>query len=360
MSFSVILNLVYFVIVLGILVFVHEFGHFLVARLAGVKVLTFSLGFGKKILRFTRGETEYAVSAVPLGGYVKMLGESTDDVVEEADVPRSFSNKSPLARMLIVFAGPFFNVLFAVVVFFVMFLGGYPTPSDSTRVGEVMKGEPAYEAGIRPGDVITRIDDKPVKEFTDIHSAVNAAGARPLTLQVDRGGEVLAFRVTPKLADDKNLFGETTGQSVRIGVGRATETRRDSLYEAIPHAFTHTANMTELTIVGIGKLITGSISRKNLGGPIMIYQQVGEQAKAGLTRFLNLLAVISISLGVFNLFPIPILDGSHILFAFIEMVVRRRIPDSTVEFAQKVGLGLLICIMVLATFNDIARLFHVG
>jgi regulator of sigma E protease len=356
---SAVLNIIYFVIVLGILVFVHEFGHFLVARLAGVKVLTFSLGFGKKIVRFKRGETEYAISAVPLGGYVKMLGESTDDVVEEEDATRAFSNKPPLARMLIVFAGPFFNVLFAVLVFFAMFLAGYPTPSDSARVGEVIKGEPAYEAGIRTGDVITRIDDKAVREFTEIHSMVNAAGQRPLVFQVDRNGKILTLRITPKLSDDKNVFGETTGQSVRIGVGRALETKRDSITEAIPHAFVHTANMTQLTIVGIGKLITGSISRKNLGGPILIYQQVGQQAKAGLTQFLNLLAVISISLGVFNLFPIPILDGSHILFAFIEMVVRRRIPDSTVEFAQKVGLGILICIMVLATFNDITRFFHV-
>lgn len=354
---SSLLNILYFVIVLGILVFVHEFGHFLVARMAGVKVITFSLGFGRKLLRFKRGETEYVVSAVPLGGYVKMLGESTDDVVEEEDASRSFSNKPPFARMLIVFAGPFFNVVFAVFVFFAMFLGGYPTPSDSTRVGDVMKGEPAYEAGIRTGDVITRIDGKPVREFTDIHSAVNTAGQRPLVFEIDRNGEVLTFRITPKLSDEKNVFGETTGQSVRIGVGRALETRRDSIGEAIPHAFIHTVNMTELTIIGIGKLITGSISRSNLGGPILIYQQVGQQAKAGLAHFLNLLAIISISLGVFNLFPIPILDGSHILFAFVEMVVRRRIPDSTVEVAQKIGLGILICIMVLATFNDITRFF---
>jgi regulator of sigma E protease len=353
------LNLIYFIIVLGILVFVHELGHFIVARWAGVKVITFSLGFGKKLLRFQRGETEYAVSAVPLGGYVKMLGESTDDIVAEEDTGRSFANKSPFARMLIVFAGPFFNVLFAVAVFFVMFLTGYPTPSDSTRVGEVMKGEPAYEAGLKPGDVITRIDNAPVNEFTQIHTIVNSAGARSLVFQIDRKGETITVRITPRLADDKNAFGEITGQSMRIGVGRALETKRDSLSAAIPNAFIHTANMTVLTVVGIGKLVTGSISRKNLGGPILIYQQVGQQAKAGLSHFLNLLAVISISLGVFNLFPIPVLDGSHILFAAIEIVVRRRIPDKTVEFAQKVGLGILICIMVLATFNDISRFFHV-
>jgi regulator of sigma E protease len=167
------------------------------------------------------------------------------------------------------------------------------------------------------------------------------------------------MEITPKAADDKNIFGEVTGKSLRIGVGRAMEIRRDSLLDAVPNAFFHTVDMTVVTVQGLGKLITGSISRKNLGGPIMIYQEVGRQAERGLSYFLNLLAVISISLGVFNLFPIPILDGSHILFAAIELVVRRRISDRTVEFAQKVGLGILICIMVLATFNDITRIFHV-
>ena len=145
------LNLIYFIIVLSILIFVHEFGHFLVARMAGVKVLTFSLGFGKKLLTFKRGETEYAISALPLGGYVKMLGESTDDVVPEGEASRSFANKPPHVRTLIAFAGPFFNVLFAVLIFFVIFTTGYPVPSTSTQVGQVMPGEPAYTAGLQAG-----------------------------------------------------------------------------------------------------------------------------------------------------------------------------------------------------------------
>jgi regulator of sigma E protease len=290
---------------------------------------------------------------------VKMLGESTDDVVSEADADRSFAQKSPLARMAIVFAGPFCNVLFAAVVFFIMFLSGYPFPSDTTRVGDVMKGEPAAEAGIKSGDVITKIDSIPVLKFTDIHDVVNKAGSRPMKFEIDRNGKLLTMEITPKFADDKNIFGEVKGKSLRIGVGRAMEIRHDSLFEAGTNAFFHTVDMTVITVQGIGKLVTGSISRKNLGGPIMIYQEVGRQAERGLSYFLNLLAVISISLGVFNLFPIPILDGSHILFAAIELVVRRRISDRTVELAQKVGLTILICIMVLATFNDITRIFHV-
>jgi regulator of sigma E protease len=359
MPYNLGLNTIYFVVVLGVLVFVHEFGHFLVARLAGVKVITFSLGFGKKILRWQRGETEYAVSAVPLGGYVKMLGESTDDVVSIEEQSRSFAHKPPFVRILIVFAGPFCNILFAVVVFFAMFLTGYPFPSSSTRVGDVIKGEPAYEAGVKPGDVIRKIDSTPVSKFTDIRDVIEKAGNRPLKVEIDRNGKPFVMEMTPRWGDDKNAFGELTGKSLRIGVGRSLETKRDSIAEALPNAFIHTFDMTVLTIEGIGKLIKGSISRKNLGGPIMIFTEVGKQAKQGLSYFLNLLAVISISLGIFNLFPIPILDGSHILFAAIELVVRRRISDKTVEVAQKVGLGILICIMVLATFNDITRLFHV-
>jgi regulator of sigma E protease len=358
MSYNI-LTLIYFVVVLGILVFVHEFGHFLVARMAGVKVLTFSLGFGKKLLRWQKGETEYAISAFPLGGYVKMLGESTDDAVLEEERGRSFAHKSPLARMAIVFAGPFCNILFAVVVFFVMFLTGYPVPSDSNRVGNIMKGEPAYEAGMKPGDVITKIDDTAVRTFKEIHDIVDKGGPRLHAFEINRDGKILILKITPQPADNKNIFGERTGRSVRIGVEPSMEIARDPFTKAVPNAFLHTADVTVLTVVGIGKLITGSISRKNLGGPIMIYQQVGQQAKKGLAYFLNLLAVISISLGIFNLFPIPILDGSHILFAAIELIIRRRISDKTVEFAQKVGLGILICIMVFATFNDVTRFFHV-
>ena len=359
MPYNLSLNAIYFVVVLGLLVFVHEFGHFIVARLSGVKVITFSLGFGKKLLRWTRGETEYAISAVPLGGYVKMLGESTDDVVSSEEQGRSFAHKPPFIRMLIVFAGPFCNILFAVVVFFAMFITGYPYPSSSTRVGDVIKGEPAYEAGVRSGDIITRIDNTPVSKFTDIHDVIEKSGIRPIVVEVNRDGKILLLTMTPRWGDDRNAFGEVTGKSLRIGVGRALETKRDSFIDALPNAFLHTVDVTVLTVVGVGKLIKGSISRKNLGGPIMIFNEVGKQAKLGLSYFLNLLAVISISLGIFNLFPIPILDGSHILFAAIELVVRRRISDRTVEFAQKVGLGILICIMVLATFNDITRMFHI-
>lgn len=355
------LNLLYFVIVLSILIFVHELGHFLVARLTNVKVLTFSLGFGKKLTSFRRGETEYVVSAIPLGGYVKMLGESTEDVVPEEEIGRSFANKPPLVKMCIAFAGPFFNVLFAGVVFFVMFLTGYPVPSSTTEIGQVIKGDPAYQAGLRGGDIIRSIDGRPVEQWTDLQKAVNRADlSRPLKFRIDRQGKLFDIDITPKVADEKNVFGETVGKVNLIGVGPASVTKKESLVGATSKAAVDTYNLTELTIVGIAKLIAGSISPKNVGGPILIFQQVGERAKAGKSSFLFFLALISINLGVVNLLPIPVLDGSHILFSFVEFVIRRRIPQKTIEWSQKVGIGVLICIMMLAFFNDITRFFHVG
>ena len=352
-------NLLYFVIVLSILIFVHEFGHFLFARLAGVKVLTFSLGFGKKLLSFKRGETEYVVSAVPLGGYVKMLGESTEDVVPEEEALRSYSNKPPLVRILIAFSGPFFNVLFALLVFFVIFLTGYPVPSTTTQIGQVIPGDPAAAAGLKPGDVITRINGHQVSQWSELQKTVSTSDLRPMKFEIDRKGQRLEAWITPKLRDEKNVFGEIVGKLKLIGIAPTNETRKESLGGAASKAVVDTCNLTGLTVVGIVKLIKGSISTKNLGGPILIFQQAGERAKAGKSSFLFFLSLISINLGVVNLFPIPILDGGHIFFSILELIVRRKIPTRAIEVAQKVGLGILVCIMVLATFNDVLRLFHV-
>ncbi len=349
------LNAVYFAIVLGILVFVHELGHFIVARFADVKVLTFSLGFGKKLIKFKRGETEYAVSAVPLGGYVKMLGESVDDVITEEDLPRAYSSKPPLVRLAIAFSGPFFNVLFAALVFFVMLVTGYPGPSTATKIGVVMKGEAADKAGIRSGDLVTAIDGRPISEWTQLQKIIKGSAGKQLTFDVTRDGKPIDIRVTPQYTNERNEFGEVTGKAYLIGVAPATVTERESVSAAVPKAGFLTYHYTRLTILGIGKLIKGSISPKNVGGPILIFQQVGKQAKEGSGHFLLFLAIISINLGVVNLLPIPILDGGHILFSLIEVVVRRKIPDRTVAIAQKIGLGILICIMVLATFNDLDR-----
>ncbi|HUJ68830.1 MAG TPA: site-2 protease family protein, partial [Syntrophorhabdales bacterium] len=287
------LNLIYFVIVLAILIFVHELGHFLVARLSGVKILTFSLGFGRKLLTFKGGETEYAISAVPLGGYVKMLGESGEDEVPEEEAHRAFSNKPPLVKMAIAFSGPFFNVLFAAFVFFIIFLTGFEAPTNGTRIGKVPEGQPAYSAGLREGDTVTSIDGRAVSQWTELQKAVtDDAGLKPLKFEIMRQGKPEVLTITPKATEEKSLFGESLGKTrPLIGVAPAMELRKESLAGAGPMAVVEAYDWTELTVVGIVKLIKGSISPKNVGGPILIFQQVGQSAKAGRSSFLRLLAI---------------------------------------------------------------------
>ncbi len=351
------LNVLYAIIALSILIFVHELGHFLVARLADVKVLAFSLGFGKKLLSFRRGETEYILSAVPLGGYVKLLGESTDDVVSDEETHRSYSNKSPIIKILIAFSGPFFNILFAALLFFFIFLSGHSVLS--TQVGSVEKDFPAAQAGIEKDDVIVSIDGKPVEEWSQLMEAISQSEIKPLKFGVKRDGKYFEVWITPREMEGKNIFGEKVDRKV-IGVVASNKflERKESVPGALSKAVIQTYNLSELTVVGIVKLIQGTISPKNIGGPLLILQTAGKQAKEGKKNFMYFIAIISINLAVVNLLPIPILDGGHILFYFVEMVIRRKIPQKTIEIAQKVGISILILIMVLAFFNDIMRLFY--
>jgi regulator of sigma E protease len=222
-----------------------------------------------------------------------------------------------------------------------------------------MTGEPAYDAGLKPGDVITRINGRGINKWSELQKIVSSSDFHPLKFEIDRQGRLIVVWITPKLHDEKNVFGETVGKMMIVGVAPANEIKRESVTGAASKAVVDTYNLTELTIVGIGKLIKGSISAKNVGGPLLIFQQAGERAKAGKSSFLFFLALISINLGIVNLLPVPVLDGGHIFFSAIELVVRRKIPVKAIDVAQKVGVGILVCIMVLATFNDVMRLFHV-
>jgi regulator of sigma E protease len=351
-----IVNIIYGFIALSLLILVHEFGHFMVARLANVKVLAFSLGFGKKLLKFKRGETEYALSLVPLGGYVKLLGESTEDEIAEEDIPRSYTHKPAWVKILIAFAGPFFNIVFAFLLFYLVFMSGYSV--ISTKVGSAEKGLPAYEAGIRQGDIIMSADGKPVEEFGDLMEAMSVAGEGPLKFVVKRDGQILNLTIAPKLMESKNLFGEPIKRKI-IGVTPSSDlvTRKETFAGAASRAAYQTYNLSKITLLGIVKLIQGSISPKNIGGPILILQAAGKQANEGVSSLIYFVGLISINLGVVNLLPIPILDGGHILFHFIELITRRRLSDKAMEIAQKVGLAILILIMVFAFYNDLDRIF---
>ncbi len=353
------INIIYGIIALSLLILVHELGHYLAARLANVKVLAFSLGFGKKLFTFRKGETEYALSAVPLGGYVKLLGESEEDEIPEEELHRSYFNKPAPVRILIAFAGPFFNLLFAMVLFFCIMLSGYNVLS--TKVGTVEKGYPAAEAGIKEGDVIIAIEGKEISEWSELMDAMAEAPSRPLKVTVKRDGTVLDLMIAPKETESKNIFGETVTRKI-IGVGASNEflTKHETLSGAMSKSAYQTYNLSKLTIAGIYKLIVGSISPKQIGGPLMILQVAGKQAKEGSKNLIYFVALISINLGVVNLLPIPILDGGHILFHLIEMVTRRKLSPKTIDVAQKVGMGILIAVMALAFWNDITRIFFHG
>jgi regulator of sigma E protease len=350
------ISFLYFLIALALLILVHEFGHFMVARIFNIKVLTFSIGFGKKLVRFMRGETEYAISICPMGGYVKLLGESPDEEVAEEDKARSFSHKPPYVRILVALAGPVFNILLALVVFYFVSIMGYNVPS--ARVGNVAENMPAQMAGIQKGDTITKIDGKEIGEFLDIASSLEKARTDTVKVTVDRNGIPMDFTVKPTMIQEKDIFGEPYTRRV-LGIERSDEVikKRHSPIKAVPLSLYMTWEYSRITVVGVVKIIQGSISPKNIGGPVLIFQEASKRAKKGFGDFVLFFALISINLGVINLLPIPVLDGGHILFNAIEIIIRRKIPQKVQEVSQTVGLVILLLVMVFAFYNDFDRIF---
>ncbi len=345
-----------FVVVLGVLIFIHELGHFLVARRAGVKVLTFSIGFGPKLIKRTVGDTEYALSAFPLGGYVRLLGDDPKEVIAPQDLHRSFLNQSVSKKMAIVFAGPLFNLLLALVIFVGIFMMGVPVLT--AEVGEVQEG-PAQQAGILSGDMIVAIDGKKVTQWEDIRGMLQESRGKEVTVEVKRGEEVLTMKMTPVQKEAKNIFGETQMQwLIGIAPKGTIITQRHNPVTAAYLGFKRTVEVTELTIVGIVKLIEGKLPANTIGGPIMIAQLAGQQAAQGFLNVLLFIAILSINLGVINLLPIPILDGGHLVFFAIEGVLGRPISLRKREVAQQVGLFILICLMLFAIYNDVDRIIN--
>lgn len=352
------LGVVAAVIVLGFLVVVHEFGHFLVAKRSGVGVLKFSVGFGPKIVGRTYGDTEYALSAIPLGGFVKMVGEDPD--CEEAVDPKiSFSHQPIWKRAAIVVAGPGFNLLFAFLAFsFVFALYGARVPSGAAKVGGVMEAMPAAQAGIQSGDVVRAVDGEAVATWEDLSAAIRASRGHPVTLRLDRAGEELDLTVTPQAKPDKNIFGEVVGDAYVIGIERGFDQERVGPLGAIGMGASQTLWWVKTLLVSVVKILQGRIPAEDIGGPILIVQAAGQQAQVGLESLLHFMAVISINLGILNLLPIPILDGGHLLFLGLELVLRRPLDLRHREIAQQVGLVLLVALMAFAFYNDILRVIR--
>jgi regulator of sigma E protease len=346
-------------IVLGVLVFVHELGHFLLAKRLGVGVLTFSLGFGPKLIGKKIRETQYQISAVPLGGFVKLIGENPEEEVKEEDRYRSFSAQPIWKRAMIISAGPFFNFFLAVVFFSVTNFFGIPfLPS---KIGEVSPALPAEESGLKKGDAIIAIDGKDVSRWEDLSKIIRNSKGKELLLKVKRENDILDLKVTPKPSTQKNLFGEEVHTYV-IGIKPFDEIVIEKVNPlvAIGMGVVQTWNGIRLTVISIFKLIQGIIPAKTIGGPILIGQLAGEQARRGLVSYILFMSILSINLGVINLFPIPILDGGHFLFLGLEAVLRRPISVKKMEIAQQIGLVLIISLMVFAFYNDLIRIFAPG
>ena len=344
------------IIALGALIFIHELGHFIFAKWFGVGVDKFSLGFGPKIIGKKIGETEYLLSAFPLGGYVKMVGEAEGAEVTDEDKARSFAEKPPLKRIIIVAAGPIFNLFFAYFIFIVVYLIG--VPAATTKIGEVVKDKPAARAGLMANDVVTAINGQVVNRWEELAKIIAEGKGVPLELQVKRGAENLTFQVTPENRTAKNLLGDTVTTPV-LGVVSAGEIVIDHFgpIDALIKGSVQTWTVIRITVLSLVKLVERAIPLDTIGGPIMIVQMAGQQAAAGGVSFLAFVALLSINLGVLNLLPVPILDGGHLFFYLWELVFRKPVSQRTREIAQQVGLFLLISLMILAFYNDIARFF---
>ncbi len=345
------------IVVLGILIFFHELGHYLVARYFNVGIEKFSLGFGPRLLGKTIGITDYRISAIPLGGYVKMVGEEPDADIDPEDIPISFTHKPVSKRICIVAAGPIFNFLLAVIIFFFIFqISGLTILKPS--VGEVLEDSPAYRGGLKKDDLIVAIDEMKVATWEDMAKIITESKGETLAISVRREDAVRVVKVTPEIKIFKNIFDEDTERFV-IGIAASGDMFKKDLnpFESLSESITQTYTITVLTIKGVMKLLQGAISPKTLSGPIMIAQMAGEQAREGATHLFFFIALISINLAILNFLPIPVLDGGHLLFFFIEAVSGRPVSIRIREIAQQAGIFVLILLMIYVFYNDIAKVF---
>lgn len=348
-----------FLLVLGVLIFVHELGHFLIAKLFKVRVLKFSLGFGPKVIGKVMGETEYLISAFPLGGYVKMFGENPDEQnVDEEEKSGSFAHKPVYQRFLIILAGPVFNLLFSIVIFFFVFsIMGVPNSLDTTRIGKVTEDSPALKAGIKEGDEFLAINGKETNTWMDVLEGVKNSGGEPLDILLKRGDEELTVSVTPEINEAKNVFNEVIEKRYMVGIMMANERVYESvsLWEALVKACEQTWMFIYMTGLGIWKIIQRVIPASELGGPIMIAQIAGQQLKAGWDDLAYFTGLISVNLGILNLLPIPVLDGGHLVFLTAEAIRSKPLSERMQIMAQQVGIAFLGVLMIFVFYNDILR-----
>ncbi len=359
-----------FLIVLTVLVFVHELGHYLVARWNKVRVEVFSIGFGPELFGWTdRSGTRWKFSAIPLGGYVKMFGDSDAtsmpgqelSTMTDAEMAVAFHHKRLGQRAAIVAAGPFANFLFAIVVKAVLFstVGQAFTPA---MVGEVVAASAAEKAGIKTGDLIVAIGDRQIRSFEEVQQIVSFNAGTPLAITVKRGDSTVPLEATPQVVDQRDRF----GNHYRLGrlgitrpVGESDYVKRDPI-SAVWWATYDTYNFSVGTLQGAWQVISGLRSADELGGPIRIMQMTGEVGQLGILPLIQLTIFLSINLGLINLFPIPILDGGHLLFYAAEALRGRPLGPRAQEYGFRLGLALVVMLMLFVTWNDVRQLLGLG
>lgn len=359
--------LVPFFVVLSILVFVHEWGHFIVARMNGVRVDVFSIGFGRELFGFTdKKGTRWKFSWLPLGGYVKMFGDEDPSSMSvdgekrkkytKKETDQAFFSKTVGQRAAIVFAGPAVNFLFAIIVLAGLYMS-VGQPYTPAIVGGIVEGGPAAQAGLLPDDRIISVDGTKVETFRDVQQYVALHLDRPLEFTVERKGNIKTFTVQPKKVIDENRFGfiSSRGQVGVISV-ESREIKEYGIFDGITAAVVETGNITWMTLKAVGQIITGTRGADELGGVIRIGAMAGEFAQTGMIALVTFAAILSINLGLINLFPIPLLDGGHLVFYAVEAIKGAPIKEKAQEYFFRAGFLFVISIMLFATWNDLVQL----
>jgi regulator of sigma E protease len=361
--------LVPFLFVLTIVVFFHELGHFLVARWCGIRVLAFSIGFGPEIVGFyDRYGTRWKIAVVPLGGYVKFFGDDNAASVpdhaaaagmSEAEKKDSFIHQPVAARSAVVAAGPIANFLLAIAIFAGVFMT-VGKQTTSARVDTVQPASAAAAAGFMPGDLVVAIGGEKIGSFSDMQRVVSINAGEPLNVEVERGGMHVTLHATPQLKELKDNFGNVHRLGV-LGISRSMapgdiKTQKVGPLSAIVMGAQETWFVVDRTLSYIGGVFSGREAADQLGGPIRIAQVSGQVATAGFVALIHLTAVLSVSIGLLNLFPIPLLDGGHLLFYGIEAARGRPLSERAQEVGFRIGLAIVVMLMIFATFNDILHL----
>lgn len=346
------LSLLYFILILGAIVLVHEFGHFIFSKLFGVYVYEFSIGMGPKILHWKKkgGETEYCIRAIPIGGFVSLAGEDADDN-SKIDEKRKLYSKPVWQRLIIMIAGATFNFLFAFVILFVSALI-YGSVSTKPIVASVSEEYPAYTAGIKEGDTIVSINKQKVSSWSEVQLYIQTSEGKELNIVLkDKNNNKREVKVIPiEVKDDEGNI------SYAVGIGLDNTVRR-GLWTSLKHATQTTCSLYKLMLTTLKQLITGKFSVSDLSGPVGIYSVVDSQAKQGLQSILYLIAYLSMNVGVINLIPFPAFDGGRVLFLIIEKIRRKPIKAKTEGMINSIGFILLMLLMVFVTISDVIKLF---